>query len=221
VALNNLQDALRDFTALAIIERFKDDAASASVERVLARLSAQQAESIMRGRKPRLPSVTSLRAYFSAFRRRPHVVLPRKPRAGDRKLLKAQEALAESQFAQANELVNAALNTGLSYSWSEGLAEALNLRGTFKFLMGDTVGAKADFVGSTDTWPGLVQSWVKIARLHMELGEAEAAFSAFDHAIERDAGCADIYHHRGQGESRLLFGQNLIIHSSVLYHGQL
>lgn len=197
-ALDKLQEALRDFTALAIIERFKNDAASAAVERVLAKLSSQQAETIMRGRDARLPSVTFISAYFAAFRSRPHVVLPHNPTSGDRKLLQAQEALSESQFAQAHKLVNEALDSGLSGSWNEGLAEALNLRGTFKFLMGDTVGAKADFIGSTEAWPALVQSWVKIASVYMELSEAEAAFAAFESAINQDAANADIYYHRGQ-----------------------
>ncbi|KAG8740239.1 TOM (translocase of outer membrane) complex component [Ceratobasidium sp. 414] len=197
-ALDRLDEALRDFTALAIIEHFKNDAASASVERVLAKLSAKQGESIMRGREPRLPSVTFISAYFAAFRPRPHVSLPHNPTAGDRKLLKAQEALADSQFAQSHELVNSALDSGLTSSWREGLAEALNLRGTFKFLTGDTVGAKADLTASTESWPGLVQSWVKIASVYMELSEADSAFAAFENAIEKDAGCADIYYHRGQ-----------------------
>lgn len=95
--------------------------------------------------------------------------------------------------------MNEALDSGLSGSWNEGLAEALNLRGTFKFLMGDTVGAKADFVGSTEAWPDLIQSWVKIASVYMELSEAEAAFAAFESAIARNSTDADIYYHRGQG----------------------
>jgi hypothetical protein len=85
--------------------------------------------------------------------------------------------------------------------------------------MGDTVGAKADLAGSTDAWPGLVQSWVKFAGVCMDSDEAQAAFAAFDSAIERDAGCVDVYYHRGQGESGLvfLFGYLLINQSSVLY----
>ncbi|CAE6437418.1 unnamed protein product [Rhizoctonia solani] len=197
-AIDNLKDALRDFTALAIIERFKNDAASAAVERVLAKLSTKQAEEIMRGRQPRLPSVTFIGAYFSAFRQRPNVILPDYATVGDHKLLEAQEALSESQFTKAHELLNAAFEDGLSDNWNEGLAEALNLRGTFKFLMGDTVGAKADFVASTQAWPDLVQTWVKIASVYMELSEAEAAFAAFESAIEKDPNCADIYYHRGQ-----------------------
>ncbi|KAF8740239.1 mitochondrial outer membrane translocase receptor TOM70, partial [Rhizoctonia solani] len=197
-AIDNLKDALRDFTALAIIERFKNDAASAAVERVLAKLSTKQAEEIMRAREPRLPSVTFIGAYFAAFRPRPNVILPDYATKGDHMLLEAQEALSESQFTKAHELVNAAIEAGLSENWNEGLGEALNLRGTFKFLMGDTVGAKADFVASTQAHPDLVQSWVKIASVYMELSEAEAAFAAFESAIEKDPNCADIYYHRGQ-----------------------
>ncbi|CAE6385951.1 unnamed protein product [Rhizoctonia solani] len=197
-AIDNLKDALRDFTALAIIERFKNDAASAAVERVLAKLSTKQAEEIMRAREPRLPSVTFIGAYFAAFRPRPNVILPDYATKGDHMLLEAQEALSESQFTKAHELVNAAIDAGLSENWNEGLGEALNLRGTFKFLMGDTVGAKADFVASTQAHPDLVQSWVKIASVYMELSEAEAAFAAFESAIEKDPNCADIYYHRGQ-----------------------
>lgn len=206
-ALDKLDEALRDFTALAIIERFKNDTASAAVERVLAKLSTRQAEQIMRGREPRLPSVTFISAYFAAFRSRPHIELPTEASDGDRKLLAAQEALSDSQFARTYELVTAALDAGLSESWREGLAEALNLRGTFKFLMGDSVGAKADFLASTHAWPDLVQSWVKIASVYMELSEANEAFQAFESAIERDPNCADIYYHRGQGEFwRLFYG---------------
>ncbi|KAG8735329.1 TOM (translocase of outer membrane) complex component [Ceratobasidium sp. 414] len=197
-ALGRLEEALRDFTALVIIENFQNDAASASVERVVAKLSTKQAESIMLGREPRLPSVRFTSSYFAAFRLRPHVSLPHNPTAGDMELLKAQEMLADSQFAQAHELVNSALGSGLTSSWREGLAEALNLRGTFKFLMGDAVGAKVDLMASTEAWPGLVLSWVKLASVYMELSEAESAFAAFESAIEKDAGCADIYYHRGQ-----------------------
>ncbi|CAE6440676.1 unnamed protein product, partial [Rhizoctonia solani] len=179
-------------------ERFKNDTASASVERVLAKLSADQAKEIMEARKPRLPSQTFIGAYFAAFRPRPNVILPDYATAGDHKLLEAQEALDEFQFTKAYSLVNAAIESGLSDHWKEGLAEALNLRGTFKFLMGDSQGAKADFLASTQAWPDFVQSWVKIASVYMELTEAEAAFSAFETAIEKDPNCADIYYHRGQ-----------------------
>ena len=39
-----------------------------------------------------------------------------------------------------------------------------------RFLIGDSLGAKADLEKSLDLSPSFVQSWVKIASVHMELG---------------------------------------------------
>jgi import receptor subunit TOM70 len=48
------------------------------------------------------------------------------------------------------------------------------LRGLmFRFLVGDSIGAKADLEKSLDIWPEFVQSWVKIASVHMELGQCQ------------------------------------------------
>jgi import receptor subunit TOM70 len=40
-----------------------------------------------------------------------------------------------------------------------------------RFLIGDSLGAKTDLEKSLDLVPSFVQSWVKIASVHMELGE--------------------------------------------------
>jgi len=40
-----------------------------------------------------------------------------------------------------------------------------------RFLIGDSEGAKTDLEKSLDILPSFVQSWVKIASVHMELGE--------------------------------------------------
>jgi import receptor subunit TOM70 len=41
--------------------------------------------------------------------------------------------------------------------------------------MGDSIGAKIDLEKSLDLVPSFVQSWVKIASVHMELGELDPA----------------------------------------------
>jgi hypothetical protein len=40
-----------------------------------------------------------------------------------------------------------------------------------RFLIGDSEGAKTDLEKSLDILPSFVQSWVKIASVHMELGK--------------------------------------------------
>jgi import receptor subunit TOM70 len=83
--------------------------------------------------------------------------------------------------------VNESIDQGISFK--EGQAEAYNLRATFKFvlpffhdggaddrfLIGDSEGAKTDLEKSLDILPSFVQSWVKIASVHMELGKLKKA----------------------------------------------
>ena len=135
-------------------------------------------------------------AYFGAFRPRPLPELPEKHTTGDNTLVLALEALAASDYAHAYTLVNEAIEQGLS--WDGGKAEALNLRGTFKFLMTDVEGAKADFLASLELAPALTQTWAKIASVWMEQGDPKKAFECFEEAIKHNPDDPDIYYHRGQ-----------------------
>lgn len=92
--------------------------------------------------------------------------------------------------------MNEALEQGISFD--AGRAHALNLRGSFRFLMGDSVGAEEDLRAATEAQPEYTQSWVKIASVHMEQSKPEEAFAAFEAAIKYDIKDPDIYYHRGQ-----------------------
>jgi import receptor subunit TOM70 len=54
------------------------------------------------------------------------------PSTGDNTLILALEALTAADYAHSLTLVNEALEQGVS--WDVGKAEALNLRGTFKYI---------------------------------------------------------------------------------------
>ena len=69
----------------------------------------------------------------------------------------------------------------------------------YRFLTGDTDGAKADLEESVKLVPSLTQSWVKIASVYMEQSDVTKTFEAFDEAIKHNASDPDIYYHRGQG----------------------
>ncbi|KAH8105230.1 hypothetical protein BXZ70DRAFT_1004749 [Cristinia sonorae] len=194
--LDRLEDALRDFTAATILEQFRNDNASQSVERVLKKLAMKKAEQVLSVREPRLPSHNFVSAYFGAFRSRPPPLLPENPSTGDENLVTAVQALAASDYAHSFTLVNEALEQGLSND--ELKAEALNLRGTYKFLFADVPGAKADLLASLELNPSLTQSLVKLASVHMEQGDTEKAFECFEEAIRQNADDPDIYYHRGQ-----------------------
>ncbi|KAL1674312.1 hypothetical protein EV122DRAFT_269598 [Schizophyllum commune] len=195
-ALERYEEALRDFTAATILDKFQNQSAATSVERVLKKLSALQAAEIMKNRQPRLPSFTFISAYFAAFRPRAHPTLPEEPSTGDNTLLLALQATEAADYTHAVTLVNEALEQGIS--WDTGKAEALNLRGTFKFLMGDIDGAKADLEESLKLVPSFTQSLVKLASVHMEQGDPKSTFECFERAIQFNPNDPDIYYHRGQ-----------------------
>ncbi|KAL4066371.1 hypothetical protein V8B97DRAFT_2066284 [Scleroderma yunnanense] len=195
-ALSRYEESLRDFTAATILEKFQNEAAAHSVERVLKKLATEKAHAILSTREPRLPSQTFISAYFAAFRKREHPTLPETPSQGDQTLLLALEALDAADYPHALSLINESLDQGIS--WDLGRAEALNLRGTFKFLTSDVSGAKADLQESLALNPTLTQSLVKLASVHMEEGDNKRAFASFEQAIEVDPSDPDVYYHRGQ-----------------------
>lgn len=63
----------------------------------------------------------------------PLPALPENPTQGDGTLLLALDALAASDYTHSWTLVNEAIEQGIS--WDTGKAEALNLRGTYKFVI--------------------------------------------------------------------------------------
>ncbi|KAF8632464.1 hypothetical protein AX15_001866 [Amanita polypyramis BW_CC] len=194
--LERYYEALRDFTAATILDKFQNQSTAQSVERVLKKLATKQATEILATREPRLPSFNFIQAYFAAFRPREHPTLPENPSQGDQTLKLGLEALDASDFPHALSFIGESLEQGVS--WDAGEAEALNLRGTFKFLTGDVEGAKNDLLQSVVLFPGFTQSLVKLASVYMEQGDPKKAFECFDEAIKHDANDPDIYYHRGQ-----------------------
>ncbi|TFK25899.1 ADP/ATP carrier receptor [Coprinopsis marcescibilis] len=194
--LGRMEDALRDYTAATILDKFQNQATSQAVERVLKSISSTKAAELLATREPRLPSYTFVAAYFAAFRPRKPLVLPVAPSQGDQTLQLALEALDAADYAHALSFVNEAIDQGIS--WDAGKTEAFNLRGTFKFLIGDIDGSKSDLQTAINITPSSTQSLVKIASVHMEQGDPTKAFECFDEAIKQNSNDPDIYYHRGQ-----------------------
>ncbi|KAF8510131.1 hypothetical protein BU17DRAFT_55688 [Hysterangium stoloniferum] len=195
-ALDRNKEALRDFTAATILDKFQNESAAQSVERVLKKIAVVEADEILKTREPRLPSHTFISSYLAAFRPQPQLVFPETLSGGANTLKLALDALGAADYAHAMTFVTEALEQDIS--WDAGRAHALNLRGTFKFLMGDALGAKEDLEKSIEILPSFTQSWVKVASVHMEQGNPTSAFAAFDSAIAHNPKDPDIYYHRGQ-----------------------
>ncbi|KAG5636022.1 hypothetical protein H0H81_009373 [Sphagnurus paluster] len=131
--LDRFEEALRDFTAATILDKFSNQGTAQAVERVLQKLASKKAAEIIATREPRLPSFTFIQAYFAAFRPRAHPTMPENPSTGDQTLLLALQALDAADYAHAVTFAGEAIDQGIS--WDEGRAEALNLRGTFKYVI--------------------------------------------------------------------------------------
>lgn len=160
-------------------------------------MAARRAKEILATRETKLPSPTFISSYLAAFRPHPKPKVPETDASqGDKTLDLAFDALEAADYPHVVTLVNEAIEQGISTP--QGQSEAYNLRGTFKFLIGDSPGAKADLEKSLEIDPTFVQAWVKIASVHMELGDAVSAFGDFETAIRHDPKDADIYYHRGQ-----------------------
>jgi import receptor subunit TOM70 len=67
-----------------------------------------------------------------------------------------------------------------------------------RFLINDRKGAESDFEESIALLPSLVQSRIKLASVHMELGDINDTFGDFTSAIATAPNDPDIYYHRGQ-----------------------
>jgi import receptor subunit TOM70 len=185
-----------DFTAVAILGQFKDQGATESVERVLKKIANSKAKEILRTREPKLPSPTFVTAYLDAFRSRPAPEIPANASQGDQTLKLAYDAIEARDYPHAFSLFNESLEQGLSNEDLE--AAALNMRGTFKFVIGSAKSALDDLERSTTLRPDFIQSWVKKASVHMELSDKDEAFKDFEMAIKANSEDPDIYYHRGQ-----------------------
>ena len=156
-----------DFTAGAIIDGFQNESMAKSVDRVMKQLASEKGAKIMAEREPRLPSPTFIKAYMEAFRLRERPSKPTQPSQGDETLFLAFDALDARNYTHAFTLFNEAIEQGLSDNKLKG--RALNMSGTFRFIIGDAPGALEALEESTTLCPDFTQTWVKKASVYMEL----------------------------------------------------
>ncbi|KAI9768846.1 MAG: TOM (translocase of outer membrane) complex component [Geoglossum simile] len=197
-------EALLDYTASCIIDGFKNEASAHSVERLLKKVAEAKGKAILAEKEKVLPSSTFVTNYLQSFRPRP---LPEgldetadldeesgkgQLRAG----LVAVGLKTPDGYKKAAKHFEKALELG---DLGEHEAFAYNMRGTFKYLRGDSADALVDLTKSVGLQPSLTQSFIKRASMHLELeGDREAAAADFTQAVTQNADDPDIYYHRAQ-----------------------
>jgi import receptor subunit TOM70 len=174
-ALEKYSEALLDFTASCIIDSFRNESSAQAVERLLKKVAEAKGKAILETKDKKLPSASFVTNYLQSFRARPAPEgLDEKSEVfdmsgvGQLKLgLRSVEKKTGDGYEQAAAAFEKALELG---ELGEHEAFAYNMRGTFKYLRGESLEALADLSKSIELQPSLTQSYIKRASMHLELG---------------------------------------------------
>lgn len=173
--VNKFSEALLDFTASCIIDGFRNEASAQAVERLLKKVAEAKGKAILASKDKKLPSPTFVTNYLQSFRARP-------PPAGLELDAEIEEGTGKAQLqlglramakktGEGYEEAAAAFDKALDFDdLAEHEAFAYNMRGTFRYLRGENRDALSDLTKSVDLQPGLTQSFIKRASMHLELG---------------------------------------------------
>lgn len=201
--LNKFNEALLDFTACCIIDGFRNESSAESVERLLKKVAEVKGKEILAGKPKRLPSPTFVTSYLQSFRARP-------PPEGLETTVEISEDTGKGQLqiglsamqtmtADGYEKAAAAFDKALELNDLEDYeAFAYNMRGTFRYLRGESTEALSDLTKSVTLKPELTQSFIKRASMYLELGNKEAAVEDFEKAMQQNNEDPDIFYHRAQ-----------------------
>ena len=177
--LERYGDSLLDYTASCMIDGFSNESSKNAVERVLKLFGQKRGKEIMEAKGSKLPSATFVSNYLQSFRPRP---MPKELEDAEdldeesgkgqlRKGLQGMEKRTADGYEEAARAFERALELG---DLGDLEALALNMRATFTYLAGDAASAMKDLTKSIELDPTLVQSYIKRASLHLEMGKHTA-----------------------------------------------
>ncbi|KAF2718752.1 mitochondrial precursor protein [Polychaeton citri CBS 116435] len=200
---SRFSEALLDYTASCIIDQFRNEGSAQSVERLLKKVAETKAKKIMEGKDKKLPSPTFVSNYLQSFRSKS---LPEgleetaelDAESGKwwlRKGLQAIQHRTGEGYTEAADSFEKAVEAG---GLEQHEANAYNMRGTFRYLKGESEGALADLNKSLELDPTLVQSYVKRASMHLEQTNRDEAARDFELAEQNNPQDPDIFYHRAQ-----------------------
>jgi import receptor subunit TOM70 len=181
-----------DFTAVCILDEFKDDNASNSMERVLKQAATVRAKERMKVKALGPPSTAYVKAYLESFRPGKSmdgwmngwwliflslslssiVDLDLPPTtdeaSGDYYFALAYRSTLDKDYATAWKASEKAVALGCSPAYLPG---AFNLKGTFAFLNRNTKAALDCLSKAIELDPSYVQCYLKRASIYVEQGK--------------------------------------------------
>jgi import receptor subunit TOM70 len=200
--LNKFSQALNDYTAVCVLEGFKNEASLGATDRFLKKIATEKAADIMKTKKYILPSDTFIRAFLDSFKQTSsgiqEVLDMETFEKGDDLVKNAFKLIQERKWNQVISSVNEALESAVDSLSPPFEALALNLRGTFNFLVGKVDEALVDIEKSYEIDSTSVNTVIKKATLYMEKTEVEKSVGIFEEAVELGPNHPDVFYHRGQ-----------------------
>ncbi|KAJ1968577.1 TOM (translocase of outer membrane) complex component, partial [Dimargaris xerosporica] len=197
--MDEYRAALDDFTTACILDKFKNQSWAMAAERMARRYAEGEAKKIFANRTPRLPSRSFINAFLSSYRPDPALVSPPENLSectvGEQAFWKAVVSLNDHQYAQALTSINEAIDNGCG-AWE---AKALNIRGTFAFLMGDNDKALRDLNRSIELNPNDPQAYLKKANTLTDCQRIAETVQAIDAASNiANVDQTEVHYQKGQ-----------------------
>lgn len=179
--LGKYSEALLDYTASCIIDQFRNEQSAQSVERLLKKVAEAKGKLILEGKEKKLPSPSFVGNYLQSFRPRPLPEDLEETAELDDESGKGQLRTGllsiQKKSSQGYEIGAAAFDKALELGdLGEHEALAYNMRGTFRYLRGESTKALEDLTRSIEIQPSLSQSFIKRASMHLELGKNACSY---------------------------------------------
>ncbi|SCU80364.1 LAMI_0B01992g1_1 [Lachancea mirantina] len=208
-SLGNFADAMFDLSAVSLYGDFN----GASIEPMLERNMNKQAMLVLKEKLEKkqehvLPSNTSLASFFGIFQPETTFENFDENSDADKSLQEALKSLysrtaegyeaADKDFIEAQTAFEKLLKeTPDDEILKKKTAIALEHVGIFKFLKNDPLSAHEDLKRAIELFPR-PNSYIYIALIMADKGQANEYFDNFNKALELDPNCAAVYYHRGQ-----------------------
>ncbi|KAJ1672838.1 TOM (translocase of outer membrane) complex component, partial [Spiromyces aspiralis] len=150
-------------------------------------------------RVPRLPSKSFITGYLNSFRSNGEAAVVSKEdetalSEGETSYNKALELIDSKEYAQAIELLEKAIEQGMSQRY----ASALSLRGSFNFLKGDLKRAQEDLEKALEHDPANPRTYLRLANLYTEKKDIDKVNELITKAKELDESDPEAYFQSGQ-----------------------
>lgn len=182
--LEKYSEALLDYTASCIIDKFRNEQSAQSVERLLKRVAEEKAKPILKRKENTLPNHTFVTTYLQSFRPRP---LPKgldetveiDDDSGKGQLRRGLIAIGR-HTGESYEIASAAFDKAIELGdLGEYEAYAYNMRGTFQYLRGNNLEALNDLTRSVELQPNSAQSLIKRACIYLDMSKQNECLHTF------------------------------------------